>query len=925
MPAAAHRLAAAYEASSPLLESAVVVLPVGRANRRLRELLLEEADQRSIRIPPPRTVTVGAVPEMLYQPALPPGSDLVLRRLWADALRAVDRDLLQAVFPQLPNDDDLTGWHNLARIVGQVHQQTGREGLTFADVAEVCEGRFGRQEADRWHALAGVQDAYRDRLQEFGLSDRQFERKRALEEGRVRADERTEGIWLVGVVELPSLTRRMLVSLDVPVRALVHAPDSYREWFDELGLVRPERWADEEIDIPEVTVCSRPPEQAESALRALSGDDEPLAPDAVTIGVPNDDVVPHLEQRLEQLDVPHRYAAGEGLPQTRPYRLLEAVADYLDGHRFADLASLVRHPDLSPLGEVPVDAVDLYFTSHLPRSARDLPLTSSAQAGELRRLIRFLTEGIGLRDLEGRRPLNRWMPAVLSVLERVYGDLEFDASRPSDRRLLEACAEIGRAAEAVARIPAPASPECSAVAAIRILLAELRDSAIPPEPERPAVEMLGWLELHLDDAPVLVLTGMNDEAVPGSAGGDPFLPDSLRAELGLPDDRFRHGRDAYLLAASLHPRAEAHMLVGRRSRDGDPLRPSRLLLSVSAEELAHRVRHLFRERDRRPAVGGPTAGSEQTDGDFTSPPEPVIRADEVPTRLRVTDFEDLLQDPYRFALVRLRRLKEMNDSDRELGGGAFGEVAHEILHRFGDGAEAGSPDVEQIEDRLQVLVDEVAVRRYGQETFPAVRLQVAQLRYRLRAFARWHARRVASGWRVVTVEASPEEDGVPFDVDDEPILLRGRIDRIDRHDERDEWQLLDYKTGESPDSPDKAHRKGRPGNKRWVSLQLPLYRHLLPGIAQREGVPSALGRLERTPGLGYVQLSGDGVELSLAEWSDEELHEADEAARDAVRTLRRGEFRYRPGERRTFRNDPLDVLFEAEQVGPATEAGEGEA
>ena len=47
-------------------------------------------------------------------------------------------------------------------------------------------------------------------------------------------------------------------------------------------------------------------------------------------------------------------------------------------------------------------------------------------------------------------------------------------------------------------------------------------------PENPAaIELAGWLDLTLDDAPVMVITSLNDDSVPASEQGHPFLPNEL--------------------------------------------------------------------------------------------------------------------------------------------------------------------------------------------------------------------------------------------------------------------------------------------------------------------------------------------------------------------------------------------------------------
>ena len=57
----------------------------------------------------------------------------------------------------------------------------------------------------------------------------------------------------------------------------------------------------------------------------------------------------------------------------------------------------------------------------------------------------------------------------------------------------------------------------------------------PPRSDRAAIELRGWLELPWDDAPALVVTGMNEGMVPASGGSDLFLPDTLRRRLKLDD------------------------------------------------------------------------------------------------------------------------------------------------------------------------------------------------------------------------------------------------------------------------------------------------------------------------------------------------------------------------------------------------------
>ncbi|MEJ1972991.1 MAG: hypothetical protein WDM96_11190 [Lacunisphaera sp.] len=117
-----------------------------------------------------------------------------------------------------------------------------------------------------------------------------------------------------------------------------------------------------------------------------------------------------------------------------------------------------------------------------------------------------------------------------------------------------------------------------------------------------------------EDAPHLVVAGLNDGRVPEAVTGDAFLPEALRVRLGLKTNEARFARDAYQLAALAASRpagaGRLDLLVGKVSAAGDPLRPSRLLLLCADAELPKRVAALFRRWNRKvPRCRGSGPGS----------------------------------------------------------------------------------------------------------------------------------------------------------------------------------------------------------------------------------------------------------------------------------------------------------------------------
>ncbi|HUF76433.1 MAG TPA: PD-(D/E)XK nuclease family protein [Longimicrobiales bacterium] len=925
LPLAAAHLVEHYAADGSVdLRRAMLVLPGGRARRRMVELLLDEADRRGLTLVPPASTTVGGLPDALHTSLAPVADDATSRRAWSLALRSVDRASLQAVFPRLPSAGQLGDWDEIARLLSELHESVAGEGHRFRDVAAICNSGMLFDDGPRWQTLALVQERYLRILDEVGLVDRYASRMAALASG-VTPFERD--LWLVSVVDLPAVTRRLIEASGAAVHALIHAPegldDAAGPAFEAFGLPRVDYWHDARVPVTDdsvLRVVESPADQADAVLDFLGELGGRYAAEDVVAAVhPESDVVPFLEQRLEARGVPPRYAAGTRLAHTGPLRLLEAVADYAEDRGFLALAALLRHPDAGPLiqpspafPDLPtrveaIDAADRFFNEHLPHRLQGHLPRGQRRAARFPVVVRALERGGPLSRLEGRRRLSEWMPVVRDLLLAAYGEHTFDRSKPAHRHLLDVLGRVRTAAVSLATLPPRLDEPCSGSAAIQTLLLELRDDALPPDPRRGAVELLDWLEVPLDDAPVVMLTGFNEGLLPKSVSGHAFLPDALRSRLGLVDNRGRMARDAYRLTTVLHSKASVCLIAGRRTSQGDPLRPSRLMFRIPDEELAARVLTFFKSDGVAPippslASLGLTPGATS---DFMVPPEPVLELtlEEVPTRFRVTEFKAILADPYRYVLERIYDLDSVDDGAREMDPMVFGSLVHDVLQRFGMMALESPPAVDvsdagSVRGALLDLLEQLVAERFGDAALPAVALQVGQLEARLAAFADAQAAWSAQGWRIVAIERQPDGEGVPIEVDGEPVWLRGRIDRIDFNPSTGEWAVLDYKTSNKAETPEKAHQKGRGDQRQWVDLQLPLYRWLLKGIVDAEGRPVVdpvavrQGRVK----LGYVTLPKDtrDTKFLLANWTDDDLADAEQVARDAVAIVREARFEFDP-------------------------------
>ncbi len=892
------------------LRSSTIVLPGRRALRRIIELLLEESEIRGVRLIPPKVITIGNLPELLYSNTKPLVDDITSRRAWSKALRNANRKTLEKVFPYLP--DSITKWDELADLLVELHRDLARGGYRFADVVKACQSSLPFDDSMRWEILAELQMYYLDSLKQAGIADPFEARISALKSDFLSF---TGDIWLVSIVEIPSVTKNLLEKSGAKIRTLIHAPRKLNDGadttnaFDAFGLPSTDYWENALVPITneDLEIVDKPDDQAESVRGILISFDGKYTADEITLAVnPESEVLPHLEQILKTDNVSSLYAAGISPLRTAPARLLQAIADYIDKHTFQALAALLRHPDVGALiksediiGDEAIDIADKYFAEHLPFKVRDNILKGGNNTALFHSLLQSIEQESKISCFDGRKPLSEWMPIVMELLLEVYGGLELDQSQPAHLQLLDVLGRIQSVATSLRNIPETLDDECTGSSAIRILLLELNEDKITPDSRIDSVEILGWLEIPLDDAPIVIITGFNEGFLPKSVNGHAFLPDSLRTHLGLPDNRRRLAQDTYRLTTVMNSKKFVRLITGRRTTLGDPILPSRLMFRIREEDMPDRILKFYSEE---PSSSRPTSSDIESseDSQFNVPPEPEIELgeDEIPTALRVTDFKALISDPYRFVLERIYKLNNTDDSVRQLDPLDFGSLAHDILHRFGMLALDSSPKIDiwdesDVKKILINILDKEVSSRFGKDALPAIHIQAEQLKFRLQSFAKEQAEWASEGWQIIAVEC--EATGVPFDVDGTPILLGGRIDRIDHNPSTGEWALLDYKTGSSMSSPEKAHRVKLPnGLFVWKDLQLPLYRQLLSAIEDKHCRPIVNTKAidKNNVRLGYISLpkKREDAGFELAEWNEEDLSSAEDFAQDIVRLLRRGKF-----------------------------------
>ncbi|MDF3057205.1 MAG: ATP-dependent nuclease subunit [Rariglobus sp.] len=857
-------LARGWAGEGPLdLSDTLVITPTRQAGRRLREALAGYAAARRQAVFPPRVIMPEAL-AALDAPAAGIASKTEALLAWTEVLRDIDLDAFREVFPVDPPVRTFAWAARLAREFQRLQVTLTENGLRMADVAVRAGGDF--PEVERWRQLGRLESACDGALAARGLRDLQaakiaFSKNPAAPAGVRR-------IVVAGTPDPMPIAVNVLAihgTRGLPIDVLVSGPAAggdYAGLFDDWGRPVATAWAARTFELTDferrVRLCADPAAQADMIVSCASGYEIPGG--RLGVGVADAEVLPSLENGLARAGVPAFNPEGRPLRTEALHTLLSALADLVRDPSFATVAALLRCPDmlrwLDGSSSRLLAALDELHTEHLPPTLAATRIHANGRAA-WNDLAVALESVVRLRSalLDGDFPGN-----VRGVLSEIFKARRFDLGNPEDARAVEAAQAWG---EVLTELEAAADrfPGLEPADVWELSLRALGDSQRFDDKPDGAVELQGWLELLWDDAPHLIVAGINDGRVPDAVVGDAFLPEALRERLGLKTNAGRFARDAYLLQALAAfregGRGRLDLLVGKTSAAGDPLRPSRLLFLCPDDELPERVAFLFKPAEaERPNLAWRRAWklAPSTDAKIE--------------RLSVTAFRDYLKCPLRFYLKHGLRMQAVDPHKAELDAMDFGNLCHAALEAMGrtDSPVRDCTDAGVLRGFLLEELERTARARYGDMPVLPLVVQLESARQRLSKVADVQAQLRADGWVIERTEWT-------FEFLLEGLPVRGKIDRIDRNELTGEVRVLDYKTSDTPVNPEDAHVRAPRRNEDmeavpayarfeagggemiWIDLQLPLY---------LKAVEAEFGH---AVGCGYFNLPKAAGETGVALWN----------------------------------------------------------
>ncbi len=889
------------------LQDTLVVVPTRNAARRLREALAEAAANHGAAVIPGPITPPDFLLGQQKPPKPPVASQSEITAVWSRLLQDIQLTDFPHLFPRAEEKADQTPQWALstAKHMIKLQNELAENGLDFHSAARQLQES---PEPERWNDLAELEKLFFQLLDKHNRQD-----PNRLKINKSLAPELPEGITKIKMFAvadpLPlSLTALEKLAGEVRVDIYIHAPAELADHFDTWGRPIPESWEAAQIPIPAPEsnlVLTRGPErQAEITAGLLC--EHPVPADDLAIGVPDSEVMPALEDELKSRGWQVFNPAGHPLAQHPLVELSRHLLNLFRDQSFADFAALLRHSTVSGyfLNQDPMfqanrclESLDNLQNQNLPTSFAELKTKieeNPEHHRELQQVCQFFDQFLPADS--GNESLST---PLLNVLRQLHSHLQLSARRPEDQEFRQAAEKV---VATVSDIDTDLMRQLELPVEITSGIFEdsLRTACIYPERPLPAIDLQGWLELAWEDAPYLVLTGMNEHRVPASVIGDPFLPDQARTTLGLSNNRRRFARDAFLLRtmiASRQHNGRIIMTLGKHTTQGDPLKPSRLLFRCPDRELPARATQLFAEDPVQTDILKRESSWRLR-----------IPKAEIPYKMSVTKFNDYLQCPFRFYLKHLLEMERQDDTKMELDALDFGNLCHAALEILGAEKLRGVTSQEVLKKYLLDNLNRVLNEQFGTNWPPALYFQKEALTRRLEAAARQQAELHRQGWRIIHTESRKKYLAA---LELEGIRITGRIDRIDRHADGS-LRVLDYKTGEKTLWPQKAlWRTPSPEvtkeyarvminnrEKAWADLQLPLYIMMARHNFDQPQVEA-----------GYFNLPKDTNQTGIQLWenaSAELLESARGCACGVILDIKNGRF-WPPAEKVAY--DQFEELF----------------
>lgn len=782
---------------SKSLAHVLVVVPTAQSGRRLRFALAKRASEKGWGgvLPP----VVAMTSSLLNGDRPDVATEAIEIATLAEVLLDIDLSEFPVLFPKVPDERGLRWALDMAESLLGIPQVLG-EGAMFAHEVK-CDA-----EKDRWEDIAKLEGMFLAALKRKGFSSRLESRRAAVDAGcRIEGIRR---IVLPGLADIQPALVRYLENSSQEITVLVHGEENDSSRFDGWG--RPVQYFAASIRPSDIFPAPTAVVEADDIagfFRSVKPEDALPA-----LAVCDSEMYPELEgafqNRFSEDELVLRNPTRENVAKSSLGRLLTSILALSESGDYTTFSAFLRSGDVArwlstELKETPagiagfVGALDSVQNAHLPRTVDETlsAIRSDIAAARHDRERDALAGLLKVCEL-----VKSELGDAFAFLRKMFASVKLDERNPGDRELVAAAEKVR---ELRREVEAGAIPQ-----RMRGMLFSklLKRAAYMLEPLAPNILAAnGWLEVPWCDEDELVIAGFNEGCVPESIVGHPFIPDSLRASLGLVTNEMRAMRDSFIFVEAVRCRDAGNVRVHMHQIAGDKnvMKPSRILFGGIGDGdlpgLARRLYAVTKGHEGSPPKQLPDTWRLRLP---IPPKERIERKTISPTRL-----DQYLRCPFNFFLQETFG-ESSDDRAQELDAMTFGTLCHEALDRFAKEGPNDSVDAQEIADWLEHEA-RILLGAYGTSLPAIIELQGESAIARLRNFAPIQVARRKAGWRIIAAEQSLE-----CRIKSSNTLLRGKVDRIDENEHTGELAIIDYKTWEAPRDES-------------TSLQLPIYRAMV--------------------------------------------------------------------------------------------------
>ena len=699
------------------------------------------------------------------------------------------------------------------------------KGLLMQDVPtneaalRVLESALGEDMA-RWEELASFEAEFFGCLKEHGLR-LQVASVALAKKSAVKLDPE------IREIVLPALADPILVLYDVlaqyaksvKITTLLHCTESDRDRFDEWGRVKVECWtgaahpivsglANEDIvSLPDDKMLADRlvkdfPRQGSGLKPPALGLCDPELFTVISAAFLNDGYVIQNPERNRLAVSSLGVLLRDLLSLWRPSAMGIPWASFAALMRSDDVLIALKSAGLAISRSKVLQGLDVYQNATLPTFIEGKLECPEIEHGK-EAVAAFIDCGNGFLDWVGESRKDRPLVDFLrDMLGRIFSRKVLGGTR-SDKEFSQAVECVRNAfmmlsSESIGKL---AFSDDSWIVLARRLLGAASYSLESEDSD--VVRTEGWLELAWSLGDNIALAGLHEGSVPDSVVGHAFLPNGLRAALGLTSNETRLARDSWLLqelVASHEPHA-VRAYVARTNAMGDICRPSRLLFLCSDDALSSRTRSLFGDAGEA-ALTPPRKVSKAWR--MRLPDEAPLKKKDGQEYLSPSAIDTYLKSPLEYLLKYGLGMGDRYEEKKELGYNDYGAFVHRALELFAK-RQKDNPltDEASIKAAVTAIIDE-EIERFGSHPTVNILLQLQSLRERLMRFAAIQAKWAQEGWRVEGTEIPCFAK--PFEELD--VSIKGFVDRVDYRmlpDGGKEFRIIDYKTWDEFESAKRKH------------------------------------------------------------------------------------------------------------------------